>query len=373
MAARNPFKPTFGASPPLLAGRDEALSEFRGGLLDGPGAPGRATLYTGARGAGKTVMLNAVEDEARREGWLVISETATEGLVDRLTQSRLPALLRQFDPDAIKRRLTGITIPATGGGIDWETLEAHVARVDLRGQIDHLTDLLADNETGLLITLDEVHRGPIEDLRELLTIVQHAFREERELAFAAAGLSASVSELLQDDVLTFLRRADRHPLGAVGLDDVRRALKEPIEANGRRVSEDALQAMAEATQGYPFMIQLVGSQCWRAGTSAKEITLAHVHQGVERARLRLGSLVHAPALKAASDIDKSFLLAMARDDGPSKVADVAQRLGVEKGYAGVYRARLIDSELIEAPGRGYVDFALPYLRDYLREHAAADL
>lgn len=35
------------------------------------------------------------------------------------------------------------------------------------------------------------------------------------------------------------------------------------------------------------------------------------------------------------------------------------------------RLRLIASELIESTSHGYVDFALPYLRDYLREHAAA--
>ena len=38
------------------------LDEFAESLGDGPGSRGRATLYTGARGAGKTVMLNAVED-----------------------------------------------------------------------------------------------------------------------------------------------------------------------------------------------------------------------------------------------------------------------------------------------------------------------
>jgi ferritin-like metal-binding protein YciE len=37
------------------------LDEFAEALEDGPGSAGRATFYTGARGAGKTVMLNAVE------------------------------------------------------------------------------------------------------------------------------------------------------------------------------------------------------------------------------------------------------------------------------------------------------------------------
>ncbi len=68
----NPFHPGFGVSPPLLVGRDSLIAEFGEALEDGPGSAGRATLYTGARGSGKTVMLNAVEDRARSAGWVVI-------------------------------------------------------------------------------------------------------------------------------------------------------------------------------------------------------------------------------------------------------------------------------------------------------------
>jgi hypothetical protein len=117
------------------------------------------------------------------------------------------------------------------------------------------------------------------------------------------------------------------------------------------VSENALEIMAAGTQGYPFLIQLVGAQTWRLRRTARNISAADARTGVENARRRLGSLVHAPALKEASDIDKSFLL--------------------DKGYASVYRQRLIDAELIETARYGYVGFTLPYLREYLREHATA--
>lgn len=86
----NPFHASFGVSPPLLVGREGLLEDFVEALEDGPGASGRATLYTGARGAGKTVMLNAVEDRAKERGWLVVSETATPGFVARITSSISP-------------------------------------------------------------------------------------------------------------------------------------------------------------------------------------------------------------------------------------------------------------------------------------------
>jgi hypothetical protein len=37
----NPFKPTAGANPPLLVGRDELIDEFAESIEDGPGAPMR--------------------------------------------------------------------------------------------------------------------------------------------------------------------------------------------------------------------------------------------------------------------------------------------------------------------------------------------
>ena len=61
---------------------------------------------------------------------------------------------------------------------------------------------------------------------------------------------------------------------------------------------------------------------------------------------------------------------MAQDDGPSSTRDVARRLERDAGYANVYRTQLIKEDIIYATGYGYVDFKLPYLRDYLREHGA---
>jgi hypothetical protein len=131
--------------------------------------------------------------------------------------------------------------------------------------------------------------------------------------------------------------------------------------------------MAEGTSGYPYLIQLVGAQTWRLHPSALAITEDDACKGVANALRRLGSFVYEPALAGASAIDKSFLLAMTKDDGPSKMADVQRRMGVDDSYASQYRLRPIAQELIVSIRKGCVDFALPYLREYLRQHAAADL
>lgn len=82
--ARNPFKPTAGATPPLLLGRDAELSSYAEAIENGPGAPDLLLLATGARGIGKTVMLTALGEVAREHQWMVIDETATPGFAERI-------------------------------------------------------------------------------------------------------------------------------------------------------------------------------------------------------------------------------------------------------------------------------------------------
>ena len=369
---RNPFTPTFGVSPPLLVGRSDLLDDFVDALEDGPGAPGRMTLYTGARGTGKTVMLNEVEDLARQQGWRVISETATEGLVDRLVREHLPALLSEIDPDGAKVKVTGLSAPMGLGGATWETSEAHTVSPALRTRLTAACDLLTANSTGLLLTLDEIHHHVVRELREVATVLQHLVREEREIAFVGAGLPSAVSAVLNDDVLTFLRRADRHSLGPVASPEVVTAIIEPIEHAERRISLDLAARAADATGGYPFLIQLVGHHIWRQQPRHRDVSEDDVAAGISAARRRLGSLVHEPALADLSGVARTFLLAMAHDDGPSKMSDIASRLNVDANYASQYRLRLIAAELIEPVGHGRIDFTMPYLRDYLREHVALD-
>jgi AAA ATPase domain len=372
----NPFRPSFGVTPPLLAGRDTEILAFGDALDSGPGAPGRATLYTGVRGIGKTVMLNEAETQARQRGWVTVSETAIPGMIDRLTTHRLPEAAATLELSSSGRKVTAVAFPFHLGGLTWQTPAAE-HRPDLRAQLTALTDHLATHGTGLLLTVDELHRAGRAGLRELAATIQHCFREERPIAFAGAGLPTAVADLLNDDVLTFLRRADRYHLGAVDPADVADALRTPLNATGHGITETALDVAAAGTGGYPFLIQLVGFwMCKLADTNtasndASVIDDAAAAAGVQAARRRLGSLIHKPALQDLSHIDRTFLAAMAVDEGPSRMADIAARLNADANYASQYRLRLIAADMIHSAGHGHVEYTLPYLRDYLREHAAS--
>lgn len=365
--ARNPFKPTAGASPPLLVGRSDVLEGFDEALDDGPGAPGRLTLITGARGVGKTVLLTELAERAAPSGWVTISETATPGLMSRLDEMTEMKLREVGSASGPESSLTGLTLPVIGGGVTWS--ERSVVTVRWRERVGLLLDAVAERGAGVIITVDEVHGAGREDLRDLAATFQHLVREDREIVLVAAGLPAAVSGLLNDHVLTFLRRAERVVLDDVPLPEVRDALRSTITESGRTIDDDALALATEATGGYPFMIQLVGYHVWRRAGQG-HVSQLSASVGVDDARKRLGSTVHETALADLSAVDRTYLLLMSQDEGESSTGEIASRLGEGPEYGNVYRSRLIAAGVIEPTARGYVDFAIPHLRQYLREHAA---
>lgn len=169
---------------------------------------------------------------------------------------------------------------------------------------------------------------------------------------------------------TFLRRAERHDLHRTSISEVASAFRATFAGSTVEISDEHVQELAGATDGYPFLIQLVGyhvfSQSVRAGVVSDDTLIG----GIRKAHRKMGATVVQSAYKSLSDIDQSYLLAMAQDDGPSSTAEIARRLGVTQVYGGQYRLRLLAAGVIEATGHGYVDFAVPTFREFLRDTPA---
>ena len=108
----NPFTPGFGTSPLVLAGRDQILNEVEL-AFEFPGREAQVTLLLGPRGAGKTVLLNAIQDQAGERGWQWVQEDASRGLPQRLAR-QLQRLRQQIVPPA-RRKLRRVEVAAVGG------------------------------------------------------------------------------------------------------------------------------------------------------------------------------------------------------------------------------------------------------------------
>ncbi|MGY2744540.1 ATP-binding protein [Pseudarthrobacter sp. O4] len=363
----NPFRPSAGATPPEIIGRAGLLDEFDYGLRLGSGAPGLLTIFTGARGIGKTVMLGAAHDMARDHGWAVISETATAGFMGRIGES-----MRQFTEELGTgpqgRRITAIS----AAGFSLTTQLPPERQVAWRGIAEELLGILQARGAGLVITVDEIHAADRTELAQLAASVQHFIQDRLPIGLVFAGLPAAVSDLLNEGVATFLRRADKIDLHAAAVRDVESSFAETFAAADFDIAQGLVRQAAEATEGYPFLIQLVGYFLWReAENNDGRVEPEAVNRAIAAAERRNARTVIEAALSTASPKDMEFLRAMAEDDGPSASGDIGQRLGARTNLVANYRTRLLAAGLIESAGHGKVDFAIPGLRRHLRSQPTA--
>lgn len=363
-AKENPFKPTAGGEPPLLIGRGKVIRDFEKGLDNGVGAPGRIMLITGARGTGKTVMLTVFGDKARERKWDVIEETASEGLCERLVSA-----LRGGD-GAFDRLTIKPALGFAGASVSLGEAEFTPKRMPetLRKAMAERLRALGKRHAGLLISIDETQAADRSDMIAIATAVQHQIRERRDIAVVFAGLPQMVSDLFNDEVITFLRRAKTNVLADVPVDEVADAFAETFRSSGMDITDAQIRVAAEATKGYPYMIQLVGYHVWDAADmrDADVIIDRDIEDGIAEARNDLDNAVCIHELHGLSRNDRAYLEAMAQSDGPSSTGVVAARMRRSPNYAATYRKRLLDAYVIRETERGEVDFAVPFLREYLR-------
>jgi hypothetical protein len=364
----NPFRPTFGVEPPLLVGREAQLSSFQDALAGDVGHPGRATLVVGARGTGKSSLLSAMERTAKQAGWIVVPEIVRPGLAQQLATDVLPEAMAKAS--SRRAQVTGVNVSAVGfgAGFSRQVAEPGSKNPGVSTSLNRLLDIAEDKDTGVLITLDEVHRVAIDDLREITQAVQLAFKARRQLVFAAAGLPASVDAVLNDPILTFLKRSTRFELGWLDNLQTLRAIEDPILDSGKTIDEEALWQSVTVVGGHPYFIQMMGFQLWETAKQSAEITTEHFWPAL-RATQSYASVAYRATLADLSVKDREFLYAMAQDEGPSTVGDIARRIRSSSSLTGAYRRRLTAAGIVQSVAYGKVDLALPLLRGYLRELA----
>jgi len=359
---KNVFIPTFGNRPQPLVGRDEILAEFMEGLSHPEGHPNRATIFMGQRGTGKTAMLLEIAAQAVDAGYVTAFVTASEHMLEDILQL-IQANGKKYVKE--KKRVQGINAGALGFSVGLSFTEEVKKDYGFRLKLTMLTDELAKYNKGVLILVDEV-QSSTPQLRELAVNYQHLVGEEKNIAIAMAGLPGSVSSVLHDDILTFLNRARKIWLGPLPLNDVSLFYSNCFTQEEKIIEADTLDYSVKATLGYPYLMQLIGFYILKYADGLKTIDMQMAETSVFNAKRDLIDSVHKTCLKPLSDKDREFLMAMAGDKESSRIGDIQSRMGVTAAYIQQYRMRLIDAGIIQSDQRGRVEFAVPYLGEYLR-------
>lgn len=358
------FSPSFGNRPSYLVGRDEVIEDFLAGLKSAPGSRDRALLLLGQRGTGKTVLLWELVDRASELGFVVASPTmVSETMLDRIVEKVQEAGAR-YAGDA-PSRLSGGSVGAFGFTVGLEFTREVQEGKTAQFRLTQLARRLTRAGHGVLILVDELQANAPE-VRELVSVYQEMVGEQLNVALVMAGLPGAVSATLNDRVLTFLNRATKISLSPLREGDVDAFFAYAFDRLEIRLGDEGRLRATRFTQGSPYMLQLVGHNIVLAADDSGAISEEALSRALKRSRRDFENDVCETTLRALSEKDVEFLTAMSRDDGPSRVTDVAERMDVSADYAQKYRRRLIDAGVVESPTRGRLAFAVPYLRDWLQ-------
>lgn len=357
----NPFTPSYGSIPLLLPGRREILNQVMFGLENGPGDPNRSTVLTGPRGSGKTVLLRQIADDALGFGWITVYVVANNNMLSEMLR-KLRKVAKEFiEDDRNATMIKGIKVGSLGMDIERKT-----SKKTWEEDVDEIIDELTSLDIGVIFEIDEV-RTINEQLRRFASLHQDKISSGHKTSLVMAGLPHNIDNVFKDKSISFIRRSRKQVLGTISLSEARVTIKRTVELSGKNIGEEALDIITKESAGYPYLIQLIGYEVWQTAQEKNQIGSSDALTGIKNAQRHIESSLIELVLDDISEQDRMFLIALSESDGATAMSDIADRMGVDSKYAGVYRRRLIKEGIIESVGRGYVDFVLPQFRRYLRD------
>jgi len=407
---RNPYAPVAGQRPPELAGRDRELEVFEVVLERvARGRPERSLLLTGLRGVGKTVLLNTMRSQAISRLWGTGKiEARPDQSLRRPVAAALHMAVRELAPHhrapvrveeflsvlkafalrspaggagvagraGVRAKLRdrwqpGIDVPAASGRADSGDIE-----IDLVELFTDAASVATDVGTGIALFIDEMQDLTSEDVSALCAACHELSQTGSPLIVVGAGLPhlpavLSASKSYSERLFRY-QRIDR--LDRIAADQ---ALCAPAAREGVEYQAKALDALYEASGGYPYFVQAYGKATWDHAP-ASPVTAADVRVAAPEAEAELAVGFFGSRYERATPAEREYMRTMAdvggadAADGAVATAEIAKSLGRKPASLSPARDALIKKGLIYSGERGTVAFTVPHFGRYLRTQPAAD-
>src|SRR5689334_3396993 len=331
---RNPYAPGAGQRPPELAGRDRELEVFEVVLERvARGRPERSLVLTGLRGVGKTVLLNTLRSQAIARLWGTGKiEARPDQSLRRPIAAALHMAIRELAPhhrapDRIEEFLgvlkafalrvapgqstklrdrwqPGIDVPAAHGRADSGDIE-----IDLVELFTDAASVATDVGTGIALFIDEMQDVPPDDVSALCAACHELSQTGAPLIVVGAGLPhlpalLSASKSYSERLFRY-QRIDRLDRLAADL-----ALTAPAQREEVEYEEKALDALYEASGGYPYFVQAYGKATWDHAPRSP-ITAADVRVAAPEAEAELAVGFFGSRYERATPAEREYMRTMA--------------------------------------------------------------
>lgn len=386
-AVRNPFAPGAGTQPPALVARDDIIHDADIALQRIKiGKSAKSQIFLGLRGTGKTVLLNKVEDMAENYHHITaFVEAPDNGKFLELLLPEMVTALRKFSSVEAAKALAhsglkalrslvsafhisygefGLSVDPEPGTADSGNLEKDLMDVFLAvGR--------AAKSAGQTWTLlvDELQYLSLKELSALIVALHRCGQKQLPVLMFGAGLPQIAA--LSGDAKSYAERLFHfRTIGPLPQQEAVAALRKPIEDEGEKITDEALEAIIEETCGYPYFIQEWGFQIWNlADLSPIDITVAHA--ATISALKRLDEGFFRVRFDRLTPKERDYVFAMAKlGTGPYLSGEVAKKLGVQSKSLGPRRANIIHKGMIYSPEHGSIAFTVPLFEKFLERQVA---
>ena len=341
----------------------------------------KSVLLIGLRGVGKTVLLNKIESLAMEHGYKTVMIEAHESkslpalLLPYLRKVLLSLDVGNMVSAKVKRGLSvlksfvsgvKITVNEIEFGLDIEpevgSADSGDLEADLTAVFVALGEAAADRKTAVAIIIDELQYLSETELSSLIMAIHKVSQRQLPLVLIGAGLPQLVGNAGRSKSYAE-RLFDYPPVGQLKTVDARKALQEPVLAQGVKFTDEAMDEIIRMTQGYPYFLQEWGYQAWNLAKTSP-IDVATVKAANTASIERLDKSFFRVRFDRLTPREKDYLRAMAElGTVPQRSGDIAQLLGVESRSVAPLRNGLIKKGMIYSPQHGDTAFTVPLFED----------
>jgi AAA ATPase domain len=385
---KNPYRPGVGVRPLYLAGRDAPLRRFDAMLRSAPEQQANMRV-TGLRGVGKTVLLETFAEHAQGLDWEpAFMELQPAHNTDTALAAAIGSLLTRTDQRLSRlarlRSAAGKALRSTSLSVTWEDVSLAVSfgserEEDLARQLFATVQLaLAKGRKGVVVLLDEaqlIHderdRHGEHPLSLLIAPIVALQRRELPLGLALCGLPTLTGSLQK--ARSYSERLFRgEEIDSLEPTQALEAFTKPLEQTNRSATPALAREVVAEVEGYPYFLQLWGSELWDAADLV----------GVERltpsllaaARLdiygRLDRDFYDPRLATLTPAEQELLLASAGCPYPPlRSSELRSASAKTTGNVNVLLGRLVDSGALYRIRKGEYAYTAPKFREYLVRRA----
>lgn len=381
---KNPYRPGVGVRPLYLAGRDAPLRRFDAMLRSAPEQQANMRV-TGLRGVGKTVLLETFAEHAQGLDWApAFMELQPAHNTDAALAVAIGSLLTRTDQRLSRlarlRSAAGKALRSTSLSVSWEDVPLSVSfgserEEDLARQLFVTVQLaLAEGRKGVVVLLDEaqlIHderdRHGEHPLSLLIAPIVALQRRELPLGLVLCGLPTLTGSLQK--ARSYSERLFRgEEIDSLEPTQALEAFTRPLEQTNRSVTPALAREVVAEVEGYPYFLQLWGSELWDAADLIDVDRLTPRLLAAARPDIygRLDRDFYDPRLATLTPAEQELLLASASCPYPPlRSAELRSASAKTTGNVNVLLGRLVDSGALYRIRKGEYAYTAPKFREYL--------